>query len=323
MKRISLTVLFMFMILSLMAQFPEQFNYQAIIRNQQGEVINNSEVRVKFSIIIGTAYGLVRYQEEFTPTTNEHGLVSLKIGTGNVLMGNFSELSWSRIPHFLLTEIDFSGEFNFVEISRTQFVSVPYAMHSKTAGNVFSGDYNDLSNKPNLDSIYQIREEGLSPGQFFAGGIVFFVDASGAHGLVVSLDDIDNSAKWGLEGTELDIYNSSWNGALNTSEIVSALNNSKVSNSAAHICSEYESNGYSDWYLPSPDEMRLLLDKLYVINKQLSLDKDKSSIGLSKSSYWTSEQKSSNLSYTVDFEKGIIDFENKSENLKVRAIRSF
>ena len=323
MKRISVIAILTFLVLSLMAQFPEQFNYQAIMRNQQGEVITNSVVRIQFSIVIGTAFGMIRYQEEFTPATNEQGLVCLKIGTGDVLMGDFSELRWWSIPHFLLTEIDFSGNYDFVEISRTQFVSVPYAMHSKTAENVFSGDYNDLKNKPNLDSIYQIKEEGLLPGQLFAGGIIFFVDGTGGHGLVVSLSDLDNPVEWGLEGSELDIHNSSWNGELNTLDLLYALNNNGISTSAAHSCSEYEIDGYSDWYLPSTDEMRMLLDKLYIINRVLDIDKNKNSKGLTKSNYWTSEQKNSTLSYTANFEKGIIESTAKSEQLKVRAIRIF
>ncbi|MEI6750602.1 MAG: hypothetical protein WCM93_15705, partial [Bacteroidota bacterium] len=65
--------------------------------------------------------------------------------------GNFSDINWANGPYFLKTETDPSGGTNYTISGASQLLSVPYALYSEKAANGFSGDYNDLTNKPVID----------------------------------------------------------------------------------------------------------------------------------------------------------------------------
>ncbi|MDA3952346.1 MAG: hypothetical protein PF485_01780, partial [Bacteroidales bacterium] len=78
----------------ILAQVPEKFNYQAVIRNASNELLSNRDVSIKVSILdeISSTTGL--YSEEHTVSTNAYGLVNLEIGDGTIPTGNFSTINW-------------------------------------------------------------------------------------------------------------------------------------------------------------------------------------------------------------------------------------
>ncbi len=117
-------------------QTPQSFSYQAVVRDAQGNILQNQSVSFKFSIIENSASGNVVYAETQSATTNNLGLVVLAIGNGNVLQGTFSTIQWGNAPHFFKVELDVNGGSNFVEMGTTQLLSVPYALYSENAGNV-------------------------------------------------------------------------------------------------------------------------------------------------------------------------------------------
>jgi len=65
-----------------------------------------------------------------------------------VVSGKFSAIDWSAGPYFLKTEADPEGGDAYTLKGITQILSVPYSLYAQKAGNVFSGDYKDLSNAP-------------------------------------------------------------------------------------------------------------------------------------------------------------------------------
>lgn len=136
---------------SVYAQSPEKISYQAVIRNSNGNLIVNSNVGIKISILQSSATGNAVYVETHGTTTNANGLASIEIGDGTVIAGTFSDIDWASGPYFLQTETDPDGGTNYTITGTSQLLSVPYALYAKTAENVFSGDYNDLSNKPDLN----------------------------------------------------------------------------------------------------------------------------------------------------------------------------
>lgn len=77
-----------------LAQVPDAFNYQAVVRNSSGEVIANQNVSFRISILQGSESGAVLYSETHTVSTNAFGLVNLKIGDGTVVSGVFSPGGW-------------------------------------------------------------------------------------------------------------------------------------------------------------------------------------------------------------------------------------
>lgn len=133
-------------------QSPQKMSYQYVVRNASGVLVTNQIVGIKISILQGTPTGTVVYQENYNPNpqTNANGLVSIEIGGGTPITGIFSNINWASGPYFLKTETDPTGGTNFTIVGTSQLLSVPYAIYAKTAGNGFSGVYNDLTSKPIL-----------------------------------------------------------------------------------------------------------------------------------------------------------------------------
>jgi len=152
MKKIILSIFTNLLLLaSFFAQSPEKMSYQAVIRNNANNLVINSSVGIQISILQNT--GTVVYSEIHTTTTNANGLVSLEIGTGSITSGNFSTIDWSNGPYFIKTETDPTGGINYTISGTTQLLSVPYALHAKTAENII----NDLVDDADADPTNEIE----------------------------------------------------------------------------------------------------------------------------------------------------------------------
>lgn len=132
--KLTLTILlFVTVTLNVFAQSPEKMSYQAIIRSQDNSLVTNSNITLKIIVHQGTVTGTNVYQETHSVTTNSNGLVSLEIGTGKIITGSFSTIAWEKGPYFIETQVDVNGGVNYNIIGITQLLSVPYALHAKTA----------------------------------------------------------------------------------------------------------------------------------------------------------------------------------------------
>ncbi len=150
-KFLSFIVLF-FMGMLLFAQAPQKFTYQAVVRNESNTLVRGN-VGVRITILQGAADGITVYQETHTAVTNANGLMTLEIGGGTVVNGDFATIDWANGPFFLKTETDPDGGTNYTIEGTQQLLSVPYALYAGHAANSFSGDYNDLSNTPDIPQI--------------------------------------------------------------------------------------------------------------------------------------------------------------------------
>lgn len=140
----------MLLLADLQAQAPQKISYQAVVRNSSGKLLQNTNVGIRISILQGSTTGAVIYSETHQATTNVNGLVTVEIGGGITSMF-FDNIDWANGPYFLKTETDPTGGTAYNITGVSQLLSVPYALHAKTAGNGFSGNYNDLTNKPVTD----------------------------------------------------------------------------------------------------------------------------------------------------------------------------
>jgi hypothetical protein len=118
------------------AQTPEKISYQAVIRNATNQLAPNQAIGMRVSVLQGSVNGAAVYVETHTKTTNTNGLVSLEIGNGQIVNGNFSLIDWSNGPFFIKTETDINGGTNYTITGTSQMLSVPYALYAKNAGNV-------------------------------------------------------------------------------------------------------------------------------------------------------------------------------------------
>ncbi len=123
----------------LFASVPQKMNYQAVIRDSNDDLVRNQDIGIRISILHLTSDGAPVYVETQTPQTNDNGLVSLEIGGGHVIIGNFSQINWGAGPYFIKTEIDISGGTSYNIVSIQQFLSVPYALYACKTGGITDG----------------------------------------------------------------------------------------------------------------------------------------------------------------------------------------
>ena len=116
-----------------LAQVPQGITNQGVVRDSNNQVIVNSPISKRVSILQGSVTGNAVYVETHILTTNAYGLITYIIGDGDVVEGVFAEIDWSEGPYFLKTETDPTGGTNYAISGVTQFLSVPYALHSTTA----------------------------------------------------------------------------------------------------------------------------------------------------------------------------------------------
>jgi uncharacterized protein (TIGR02145 family) len=115
------------------SQAPTKINFQSVLRNTNGEVVSNSAVSLKISILSGTITGTAVYIETHDKTTDAGGLISVQIGGGTVSSGVFGNINWGTSAHFIKLEADFSGGNSYVLLGTQELMSVPYALYaSKT-----------------------------------------------------------------------------------------------------------------------------------------------------------------------------------------------
>ncbi|MFN6074439.1 MAG: hypothetical protein ACK476_12325, partial [Fluviicola sp.] len=139
MKKVILTVSAFIFSLKLMAQAPEKMSYQAVVRNSSNGLVISAPVGMRISILQGSAAGASVYTETQTVNSNANGLVSLEIGSGTVVSGNFSTIDWSADTYFIQTETDPTGGTSYTVTGTSQLMSVPYALYAKTSGSSTPG----------------------------------------------------------------------------------------------------------------------------------------------------------------------------------------
>ncbi|MCE9538617.1 MAG: hypothetical protein K8R85_05290, partial [Bacteroidetes bacterium] len=129
MKKILTILAVLLFVVSVHAQAPQKMSYQAVIRNSGGTLLTSTLVGMQISILQGSSTGTPVYVETQTPTTNVNGLVSIEIGGGT----GFDAINWANGPYFIKTETDVAGGTNYSISGTSQLLSIPYALHAKTA----------------------------------------------------------------------------------------------------------------------------------------------------------------------------------------------
>ena len=152
----------------------------------------------------------------------------------------------------------------------------------------------------------------LITGINYAGGIIFYLDSTGLHGLVSANYDQSIMASWGCPNINLPGASGTaiGTGLQNTLDIIE---NCETTGIAAEICNGLILNGYSDWFLPSKEELKLM----YVNLKTLGIG------SFSNSPYWSSSEMSDSFAWAVIFNGGTSQGSGKNNFVSVRSVRAF
>jgi hypothetical protein len=150
-------------------------------------------------------------------------------------------------------------------------------------------------------------------GQLRFGGQIFYVDETGEHGLVAANQSIgnyswgcENSTVNGADGTDIGM------GEQNTMDIVSSCAETLI---AASVALTYQNDGYTDWYLPSKDELMLIYSALYIDFYNVNTNYK----------YWSSTEYNINsiFGWALNFSSGTFLGHGKTAQNLVLPIRSF
>jgi hypothetical protein len=159
-------------------------------------------------------------------------------------------------------------------------------------------------------------------GELFGGGIVVSVWKTNGveHGLIASLTDLSTGIVWtkpAFQSIAIGITAQSFrDGFTNTNAIVAQAGSG--TDYAAGLCKAYNAGGYTDWYLPSINELTQCYNSLQIVNEVLN-----PAYGFQRSFYWSSSEMNSYEAWPHDFGDGNTNTGKSSSNGNVRAVRRF
>ena len=305
MRKLNVILLAIFVSVNVFAQSPQKISYQAIIRNSSDALITMQVIGMRISILQGSVSGIPVYIEIQTPTTNANGLVTIEIGGGTPVTGTFTSIDWSSGLYFIKTETDPIGGTNYTITGISQMLSVPYALYAEISGST-NGHY---------------------VGEAYGGGVIFWVDQTGQHGLVCSMIDLSEGFEWSNAASSLigSTAQSYWDGLSNSNAIVGQEGHTS---SAAKLCFDYTNIDYgtgiyNDWYLPSRGELTQMFNNIFPVHKTLESDGNiATTLLVGDFTYWSSTEYDATDAFHCDqfFSAG----NGKSLTFsRVRAVRTF
>ena len=175
----------------------------------------------------------------------------------------------------------------------------------------------------------QITNNAIRVGDFYGGGVVFYIFESGdtgyiageTHGLIAAVEDQSSGIQWyngsyvttGATGTAVGT------GADNTTTIISVQGATETSY-AAGLARAYTGGGYTDWFLPSKDELNKMYTNRATINTTAAAN---SGSDFANNYYWSSSEIDNYFAWFQNFNNGAQSYFNKDPTYDVRAVRAF
>ncbi|MEM6807102.1 MAG: hypothetical protein AAF696_37215, partial [Bacteroidota bacterium] len=113
-------------VLQIWAQSPAKMSYQAVLRDDSGNLLTSQNVGMQISILQGDPTGTAVYVESHAISTNENGLISIEIGGGTFVSGSAGSIGgidWENGPYYLFTELDPAGGTQYTISGTSQMIS--------------------------------------------------------------------------------------------------------------------------------------------------------------------------------------------------------
>ena len=224
--------------LALFSQSPEKINYQSIVRDLAGNVIQNQPISLRMSILSDSINGTIVYQETFQPTTNNFGLVNIKIGEGTPVIATMSSVDWSNGPFFLESAVDVTAGTNYVVVSTSQFMSVPYALYASESPldttqvqNIVNQQTNNFLDSTSIQNMIDSSVLNIDSTLIASWG---YIDSNSIMILINNNSLDSNTIQNMIDNSIVNIDSStvaSW-GYLDSSTIQILINNSTIDSSS-------------------------------------------------------------------------------------------
>lgn len=174
-----------------------------------------------------------------------------------------------------------------------------------------------ISGAPKTATVYRL----LSVGMPYQGGVIAYILQNGdpgfvtgqTHGLIAATSDQSTGVVWAVaayqsasvDGTDTVLGT----GSVNTDRIIAQ--NGVGTAYAAGLARVYNGGSYTDWYLPSKDELNKLFLKKVAVG------------GFANNYYLSSSQMDANYAWSQNFSGGYQGMGSKNNPFRVRAVRAF
>ena len=258
----------------------------------------------------------------FTPAANGTSGTAVAVVTynGGSFVNNGLGFSWSTNSNPRFNPIGSIGS-NFINNNSDTFTA---NITGLTAGTTYylQADASNGWQSDGWSSVLSFTTSGSTTtykiGQSYGGGTIFYVDATGQHGLIAANSDAGGMTQWdkptgGTFATTNTTDTSYGAGAANTATIISTIG---ASGSYAALIASQTANGYSDWYLPSKGELDLMFINLWT----------KSLGNFTANVYWSSTEYNTNQAWAQSFSANTyINCYSywKSNSAYIRPVRKF
>ncbi len=166
--RLLLTLSFLFFCLFAFAQgVPPGINYQAVARDAKGAPLAEQTIQLKISLLAGDAQGKTVYEETHSVRTGALGMFSIVVGQGQTLSGDFTRVPWSEYQIWMELAVDEAGNGNYLPLSASRLMAVPYAFHAGTADQLKGDDGQEKTS-----AFWKVNGNDFTvPGPHFLGTI--------------------------------------------------------------------------------------------------------------------------------------------------------
>jgi hypothetical protein len=181
----------------------------------------------------------------------------------------------------------------------------------------------------NLHNGGDVNDPPPIVGDFYQGCVVFYIFVDGdtdyiagqTHGLIAAVADQSSGIRWhnGSDVTTGATATAVGKGVENTNFIITAQGTGLLH--AAGLARAYTGGGFTDWFLPSKDELNKMYTNRAMINTTASAYSGSNFV---TSTYWTSTESASNKAWAQDFYDGSqLNGLKYLSGISVRAVRAF
>ena len=115
-------------------------NFQAVARDEAGQIISNQPVSLKIALVSKNGPAAEYYSETHQVITDQNGLFQIVIGEGKEASGKLADVPWAKDQIWMNVSMESKAGKNYALVSSAKLLSVPYAMHAATAGQIVNED---------------------------------------------------------------------------------------------------------------------------------------------------------------------------------------
>ncbi len=148
-------------------------------------------------------------------------------------------------------------------------------------------------------------------GKSAEGGIIIHIDRSQNRGLSFYPKAVINNIPFGCKNNKVETSRLIYNGVQNTNELLEECDSIAL---AAFVCDTLNINGFSDWFLPSSDELEIII---------AVIKNDSLTIGDLNEKYWSSTTTTPSRAEFWSLTQNSRGSQSKDSTASIIAVREF